>query len=47
MTDTEILLLVAVILFAIAGVVRALARSIDSACVAFGLGCFALYFLVL
>jgi hypothetical protein len=46
-TNTEILFLIAVILFAVAAVLRLMARSIDGALVAVGLGCVALGWLIL
>ena len=42
MSNTELLFLVAVILFAVAAVVRIMAGSVDGALVAVGLGCVAL-----
>jgi hypothetical protein len=47
MTNSEVLLLIAVILFAVAAVIRIMGRAVDAACVAVGLGCFALSFLIL
>ena len=44
--NVDLCLIIAVILFAIAGVMRLLARGFDGALVAFGLAAFALAFLV-
>ena len=45
-TNVDICLLIAVILFIIAGVMRLLVRGFDGALIAFGLAAFALAFLV-
>ncbi len=47
MTNTELLFLIAVILFAVAAVLRVMARAVDGALVAVGLGCVALGWLIL
>ena len=47
MTTTELLLLVAVILFGVAGVVQVAPPSITGALVPFGLAFFALAFLII
>lgn len=46
MDNVEICLLIAVILFGVAAVLRFMNRAVDSALVAVGLGVFALAFLV-
>lgn len=46
MTHSDICLLVAVIVFAVVAVIRAMAHSIDGALVAVGLAFFAVAFLV-
>jgi hypothetical protein len=46
MTTPELLLIVACVLFCVGGVIRVMARSIDSALVAFGLAAFALAFVI-
>jgi hypothetical protein len=45
-TNSELLLIVACVLFAVGGTIRLLARSVDGALVAFGLACTALAFVV-
>ena len=47
MTTSELLLLVAVILFGVTGAVQVAARSITGALVPFGLAFFALAFLII
>lgn len=46
MNNIEIVLLIAIILFAVAGVIRLMARGFDAALVAFGLALFALAFII-
>lgn len=46
MNNVEICLLIAIILFVVAGVMRVMARAFDAALVAFGLAVFALAFIV-
>ena len=46
MTNSELLLIVACVLFAVGGTIRLIARSVDVALVAFGLALTALAFVV-
>jgi hypothetical protein len=46
MTNSELLLLVATVLFAVGGTIRLIAKSVDGALVAFGLACTALAFVI-
>jgi len=45
-TNPELLLIIAVVLFAVGGVIRVMAKSVDGALVAFGLACTALAFVI-
>jgi len=46
MTNSELLLIVATVLFAVGGTIRLMARAIDGALVAFGLAAVALAFVI-
>ena len=46
MTESELLLIIACVLFSVGGVIRVMARSVDGALVAFGLACTALAFVI-
>ena len=46
MTNSELLLIVACVLFAVGGAIRVMAKSVDGALVAFGLACTALAFVI-